>query len=259
MNVRLSTVRLLGNATMGKPSNKPGEEKRAYRAPVYARYASVANLSRPLSAKRRSLEWNISKHLLAKECRRPVLDIGAGQGEFLEVCRDLGLEAEGVDISHQLVSACAARGLKVRLIDDLQSFLPAEEASRELISMIDVLEHFTKDEAFGILTLVYRCLLPKGRLILQFPNMQSPFAALNFYHDITHEWSYTEFSIAQLLKTVGFERVSVYPCDYPFVGLSAARHALRSLLYAVWRAVLIVDQPNRGRILTPNLVVVADK
>ena len=251
--------RLFGKTLKGMLLDKPAGDVRAYRGPVYAKYTSVSNLSRPLASKYQSLKYNLSKHLLAKQCNGPVLDIGAGQGEFLELCRDLGLKAEGVDISNELVSACTSRGLKVRRIDNPHDFLRAEETSWGLVSMIDVLEHFTKDEAFEILALVQKRLLPRGKLILQFPNMQSPFATLNLYHDITHEWAYTEFSITQLLKTVGFERVSIYPCDFPPMGLSIIRRVLRYLLYAVWRTILVIDQPNRGRILTPNLIVVAGK
>src|SRR5439155_7123934 len=41
----------------------------------------------------------------------PVLDIGCGRGEFLELMRDSGVEARGVDLSEESVAICRSKGL----------------------------------------------------------------------------------------------------------------------------------------------------
>lgn len=229
----------------------------AHRQKVYATYSSVSGLNQPLQSKYQSLARNLTPHL--KQATGKLLDIGSGQGEMLELCRDLDLDAEGIDVSVELVQSCISRGLNVTLIRDLPFFLKACSRQYALVSMIDVLEHLTKTEAFEVVDLIHSyALQTNGKLIVQVPNMQSPFAALNLYHDLTHEWSYTEASLTQLLKSVGFKKVQAYPQEYPMSGLYIVRHVLRTVLYSLFRAMLAIDQPNRGKILTPNLIAVAE-
>ena len=42
-----------------------------------------------------------------------VLDVGCGRGEFLELLRAEGIAARGVDLNHEMVEVCRARGLDV--------------------------------------------------------------------------------------------------------------------------------------------------
>ena len=42
-----------------------------------------------------------------------VLDVGCGRGEFLELLAAAGVSAKGIDLNHEMVEACRARGLEV--------------------------------------------------------------------------------------------------------------------------------------------------
>jgi len=228
-----------------------------YRSEIYDTYSSISGLNAYLPSKYLSLVRNVRPRLIPHKSTGRLLDIGSGQGELLSLCADLGLEAEGVDISLELVESCMARGLKVTLTSDVLGFLRCCSNDRTIVTMIDVLEHFTKAEAAELLNLIRsRVLQPGGKIIIQVPNMQSPFAALNFFHDMTHEWAYTESSITQLLRNAGFREVEVVPSDYPMRGKFVIRHWLRRLYYAFLRCILVIDQPNRSCILTPNLIAV---
>ena len=186
-----------------------------------------------------------------------LLDIGPGQGELLTLCRDLGLEAEGVDISRELVESCRARGFTVALVSDTFVFLKNCANDKAIVTLIDVLEHVTKAEAVELLSLIRSHVLqPGGKVVIQVPNMQNPFAALNLFHDVTHQWAYTEHSITQLLGNVGYKEIKVLPSDYPMTGMYVVRHWLRKLYYLCLRAILLIDQPNRSSVLTPNLIAV---
>ena len=50
----------------------------------------------------------------------PVLDIGRGRGEWLELLRDEGMHAEGVDLNRVTVDECRARGLRVMEGDGIE-------------------------------------------------------------------------------------------------------------------------------------------
>jgi 2-polyprenyl-3-methyl-5-hydroxy-6-metoxy-1,4-benzoquinol methylase len=237
--------------------NEPAEE--GYRAAVYASYASASGLSTQLRSKYLSLAKNVGPYLPNPTTGGRVLDIGSGQGDLLALCRDRGIDAEGIDRSPELADACNRAGLKVTLVRDVAEFLSETSEYWTTVSLIDVLEHFSKEEAYRVLTLVRtKALRSGGRLVLQVPNMQSPFATLNLYHDVTHEWGYTEASIRQILVAAGFRDVRVRAAEYPWAGMYAIRRLLRSVFYLAVRAILLVDQPNRGSILTPSLIVVAD-
>ena len=51
-----------------------------------------------------------------KGCRE-VLDIGCGRGEFLELMRDAGVSARGIDLSQESVDLCRQKGLPADTAD----------------------------------------------------------------------------------------------------------------------------------------------
>jgi 2-polyprenyl-3-methyl-5-hydroxy-6-metoxy-1,4-benzoquinol methylase len=239
-------------------TQKANDPARAYRQSIYGTYSSVSGLNRPLDSKYRAHRFNLGRLLKGTPAGERVLDVGSGQGEALMAYGDLGFDAEGIDISAELVDSCTSRGLKVTLIANLLDHLESLSNEYGVVSLIDVLEHFSKTEAVELLGTIKRRVLRRGgKLIIQVPNMQSPWAAYNMYCDFTHEVGYTERSIVQLLNAMGFSSVSVGPQDYPPQGLHRVRNLLRQTFYVGLRAVLLVDQPNRGRILTPNLIAAA--
>ncbi len=233
-------------------------DEHSYRRAVYERYGSVSGLSEPLASKYESLKSNLSPWLAPLRNHGRLLDVGCGQGELLRLCREQGVQAEGIDGAPEVVASCRERGLDVTQVDDLNRFFRESEKNWDAITLIDVIEHFTKSEAFEILQLARRRLSTTGKVIVQTPNMQSPFAALNLYHDLTHEWGYTEASLTQLLRSAGYAKVEIRPARYPPTGSYRLRGLVRGLLYLLIRAALLVDQPNRGRILTPNLIAAAE-
>ena len=48
-----------------------------------------------------------------------VLDIGCGRGEFLDLLREAGIPARGVDLNDEMVAICRDRGLDATTNDAL--------------------------------------------------------------------------------------------------------------------------------------------
>ena len=46
-----------------------------------------------------------------------VLDVGCGRGEFLDLLRDTGIAAKGLDLNPEMVEVCKARGLDATTAD----------------------------------------------------------------------------------------------------------------------------------------------
>lgn len=59
----------------------------------------------------------------------PVLDIGCGRGEFLELLNDLGVEARGVDIDGDVVETAVGRNLNVDEEDGFRHIGSLEDGS----------------------------------------------------------------------------------------------------------------------------------
>src|SRR5215831_8259617 len=98
--------------------------------------------------------------------RKPrILDVGCGTGANLQMLASYGV-AEGVDVSVEALEFCRARGLaKVR--QGAAEALPYEDASFDLVTALDVVEHL--DDDIAGLKEVQRVLRPRGRALLFVP------------------------------------------------------------------------------------------
>jgi SAM-dependent methyltransferase len=123
----------------------------------------------------------------AVSARAPLLDLGCGRGEFLELCRENGLPARGVDINPAMVAFCGELGLDVSESDGLVFLrgLPANSLGGILLSQ--VIEHLSLDQLTELVALCVEKLVPGGVLIAETVNPQSlsTFAGA-FYVDLTH-------------------------------------------------------------------------
>ena len=60
--------------------------------------------------------------------RGPARDVGCGRGEMLELLRDQGTDAIGIDLDEGMVARCRAKGLdRVELRDAVEYLQAAEE------------------------------------------------------------------------------------------------------------------------------------
>ncbi len=49
-----------------------------------------------------------------------VLDVGCGRGEFLDLLREKGISAKGLDLNAEMVEVCTSRGLDATTADATQ-------------------------------------------------------------------------------------------------------------------------------------------
>ena len=140
----------------------------------------------------------------------PVLDLGFGRGELLELCDELGIEARGVEVDPALVTAASERGLDV-LVDDGNTYLrQLADGSLGGLSLIQVVEHLSPQDTSDLVVLAHRKVRAGGRVIIETVNPQSLCVfARSFYLDPTHvrpvHPSYLEF----LFREAGFAEVEI--------------------------------------------------
>ena len=117
----------------------------------------------------------------------PVLDIGCGRGEWLELLAEQGITAKGVDINETLVHECRERGLDATLGDALAHLRQIPDGALGAVTGFHVIEHLDMDVLLALYRECARVLKPGGVAIFETPNPQNLLVgACNFYADPTH-------------------------------------------------------------------------
>jgi O-antigen chain-terminating methyltransferase len=142
--------------------------------------------------------------------RAPVMDLGCGRGELLELLREAGIAARGVESNVSAVSECRAKGLDVAqgdLVDDLE-----REAAGTLgaVFAAQVAEHLPPARLTALLAAAHRALAKDGLLVLETVNVASAFAFHDvFIRDLTHERPLHPETLRFLAAAAGFSDVRI--------------------------------------------------
>ena len=137
-----------------------------------------------------------------------ILDVGCGFGFALGGLRLLGFHnISGVEQSVQQAEVCRRAGFEVDVTDDTIGWLQTRPASYDAILLFDVLEHVPVRIQIDFVRGIHKALKPGGKLILTVPNANSILASRWLYNDYTHHSSFTEHSLAFVLKNAGFQQI----------------------------------------------------
>ena len=140
----------------------------------------------------------------------PVVDIGCGRGELLELLSKRGIDASGIDLDADLVAGLINAGLAAEQDDAVTWLRGTVDGSLGGISMIQVVEHLTAQELTEVVALAAQKLRAGGKLILETVNPQSLYVfARAFYADPTHHNPVHPAYLTFLLREAGFSEVSI--------------------------------------------------
>jgi SAM-dependent methyltransferase len=117
----------------------------------------------------------------------PVLDVGAGRGELLEVLGRAGIEARGVDADAGMAAGARAAGLDVAEGDAIAHLESLPPGSLGAVTAIHVIEHLPADALVRFFQVARERLRPGGLLIAETVNPHAPYALKTFWVDPTHE------------------------------------------------------------------------
>lgn len=238
-----------------------------YKQKIYASYISNHNRNlygenslAKIKAYAPALNYYYGRHLPADKQAR-ILDIGCGDGNFVYHMQQMGYtNASGIDYSAEQIEKGRSMGIQNLQCTDLIAYLTNNTAPFDAIIAKDVIEHFTRDEAFEILELISKNLKEGGRFIMQVPNGQGIFYTSVFYGDYTHEMAYTESSINQVILNTGFRRSTCYPTGPVPHGLKS------SIRYILWKLITLriklwkmIETGNPRGIFTQNIIAVVEK
>ncbi len=152
--------------------------------------------------------------------RMPILDVGCGRGEWLELLQEEGLRAQGVDLNRVLLEGCRARGLAVTEEEAITYFSTLPSSSVGAVTGFHVIEHLPFDVLIRLLDEAVRVLKPGGVAIFETPNPENVLVgSCNFYLDPTHRNPLPSSMVKFIVETRGLCRVEVmnlhpYPKSY---------------------------------------------
>jgi SAM-dependent methyltransferase len=116
-----------------------------------------------------------------------VLDIGCGRGEFLDLMKEAGVAARGIDLSGESVAVCRAKGYRAEVADLFAYLAAAPEGSLDGIFSAQVVEHLEPLRIPEMIRLAASCLKTGGVLVIETPNPEClAIFATHFYLDPTH-------------------------------------------------------------------------
>jgi 2-polyprenyl-3-methyl-5-hydroxy-6-metoxy-1,4-benzoquinol methylase len=119
--------------------------------------------------------------------RREVLDIGCGRGEFLELMREAGVPAHGIDLSRESVDLCRQKGLQAETADLFAYLHDLPESSLDGVFSAQVVEHLPPERLPEMIRLAASRLARDGVLAIETPNPEClAIFATHFYLDPTH-------------------------------------------------------------------------
>ncbi|MFD2566977.1 class I SAM-dependent methyltransferase [Pseudotenacibaculum haliotis] len=155
---------------------------------------------------------------------KTVLDIGAGNGDFLLYCRENKFDVTGVEPNATAREIAKEKGLTLH--ESLDHLL---DKKFDVITMWHVLEHVPN--LFECLEQLKKMLNKNGKLIIAVPNYKSYDA--NYYkeywaaYDVPrHLWHFSKKSIHRLFESVQMKVTKIHPMKFDsfYVSLLSEKH-----------------------------------
>ncbi len=169
----------------------------------------------------------------------PVIELGCGRGEFLELLRSKGVQALGVDMDDAMIARCEAKGLEVINADCISYLENLEDGSIGGIFAAQLVEHLTREQLEALSELANRKVKRGGRIAFETINPQSLTALCrNFFRDPTHVWPLHPDTLRFVMEMKGIRTESI-KLRSPYPQAAILQHVpISEFLPARWRATL---------------------
>jgi 2-polyprenyl-3-methyl-5-hydroxy-6-metoxy-1,4-benzoquinol methylase len=195
----------------GAPAPPPATPRAVYRDPLYAR----------LEAQMRGDEATIRERQrpyvdLFADDGAPILDVGCGRGEFLELLCETGRVARGIDLCPENVRRCVDKGLDVVEAEAIEYLATVANGSLGGVFGSHFIEHVPTEYFLAFARACFAKLRPTGRLVLETINADALATLPTFYADPTHVRPIPPGTAKLVLEACGFRPVEIrYTSPFP--------------------------------------------
>jgi 2-polyprenyl-3-methyl-5-hydroxy-6-metoxy-1,4-benzoquinol methylase len=189
-----------------------------------------------------------------------IIDIGCGAGRMLQFLKMEGYtNTFGIDISEEQVKKAKNKELNVK-VHNYFDFASTSPQKYDIIFALDFVEHFYRDEMIELFRGINSFLNENGILIIHTPNGDGLFPQHIIYGDLTHLTIFNSNSLAQLLRSTGFNQIECFetgPVTKNMKGL--IRLLLWKIIRLLFQFVRIIETGRSEKILTQEIICVSYK
>lgn len=164
---------------------------------------------------------------------KSVVDIACGQGHFLEMLKEAGINGIGVELDDGLCARCREKGLKVEQASFFDYLKNVPAGGFDGANVSHIVEHFTPVQVEELFALLHRALKAGSPMVILTPNIANMRRAVgDFWRDPTHVRPYPVSALSKLLRRTQWEVVDSgeYTDRKPSLG--------RTIIYALRNALL---------------------
>lgn len=241
-----------------------------YRDVLYTNYhtnqsgrASLTDAKSLFEREKKQFEREILPKLSGVDAKAKVFDLGCGSGSLIAAFKEAGYtRVAGMDLSEEQVKMAHAMGVSEVVLGDAMQYLRDASEGFDVITGMDIIEHFTKDELVELLQLIQRKLNAGGMAIFRTPNMDAPVASAFALGDFTHENYLNASSAEQVMLSCGFQEVTVLPSTMRVKGIfkEIVRRIAYDWLELIMKIQLFATARSTRKVLfAPNLIIVGRK
>lgn len=198
-----------GTASPGTPVSPPAPETSPAFAAALDAYKYVGFEDR-FRGSQDAIRERLESYVPYFEGAADVLDVGCGRGEFLDLLKARGIGARGLDLNHEMVEVCRARGLDAAEGNVVSYLESLEDGALGGLFAAQVVEHLQPGYLLRFLELAHHKLRPGARLVLETLNPACWVAFFDsFIRDITHVWPLHPDTLRYLVLASGFTRAEI--------------------------------------------------
>jgi SAM-dependent methyltransferase len=209
MKRELERVLSAASTTPDLKAGPPGPASSAAFAPALDAYKYVG-FENAFRGSQETIRERLESYLPYFDGAADVLDVGCGRGEFLDLLKARGITGRGLDLNHEMVEVCRARGLEVAEADVVSYLESLPDASLGGLFAAQVVEHLQPGYLLRFLELAFHKLRPGAPIVLETLNPACWTAFFDsFIRDITHVWPLHPDTLNYLVLASGFSAARI--------------------------------------------------
>jgi SAM-dependent methyltransferase len=179
---------------------------------LYVAFEAKFRGSRELIKARQRVHVPVMIAANAGSAERPIVDVGAGRGEWLELLREQGLEARGIDLNIAMVKSCEALGLDCIFGDAVEELGRLADDSLGAVTGFHIIEHLPFHTMVALFDEALRALAPGGVVLFETPNPANlQVGSRWFYLDPTHRNPLPAEMVSMIAEARGFVDIRIVP------------------------------------------------